>query len=68
MTSRFAPSPVKPLLLRITRAGEVAGCGRTKAYEYAANGTWETVETPHGRRVVTESVERWIESLREGQS
>ncbi len=55
----------KKLLLRVMEAGEVAGCGRSMAYELAANGTWETVQTPYGRRVVAESVEKWIQSLRE---
>lgn len=55
---------ITPVLLRKTEAGQLAGCGRTKAYEYAASGVWETVDTPHGQRVVADSVIRWIESLR----
>ena len=53
------------LLLRIHEAGELAGCGRTMSYKLTANGTWETVDTPFGRRVVRESVEKWVEALRE---
>ena len=47
---------IKKLLLRISEAGEIAGCGRSKAFELAANGEWETVETPYGRRVVRDSL------------
>ncbi len=53
------------MLLRFTEAGQMAGCGRTKAFEYGANGEWEVVDTPHGRRVVAESVEKWIERQRQ---
>jgi hypothetical protein len=56
---------LKKLLYRIPEAGEVGGCGRSTAYEIAASGEWETIDTPYGRRVVAESLERWIEEKRQ---
>ena len=55
---------VKKLLLRITEAGDMAGCGRSTAFEMVAKGEWEAVDTPYGRRVVATSVEEWIERRR----
>lgn len=55
------------LLLRIAEAGEIAGCGRSTAFEMVAKGEWETVDTPYGRRVVAESLEQWIEEKRAGK-
>lgn len=57
----------KKLLVRIGEAGEIAGCGRSKAFEMVAKGEWETVDTPYGRRVVVASVEEWIERMRVGK-
>jgi excisionase family DNA binding protein len=54
-----------PALLRISEAAQLAGCGRTTAYELAASGEWPTVETPYGRRVVTAGLLKWIEKLQE---
>ena len=56
--------PVTPVLLRITEAGQIAACGRSKAYELAASGAWPTVQTPYGRRVVLAGLLEWLESLR----
>jgi hypothetical protein len=52
------------LLLRITEAGALVGAGRSKSYELAANGEWEVVNTPYGRRVVAESLEKWVQKRR----
>ena len=56
---------LKKLLYRIPEAAELAGCGRSKGYEMAASGVWETIDTGYGRRVVAESLERWIEEKRQ---
>ena len=48
-------------LLRISEAAIVAGCSRSTAYVLAANGTWPVIETPYGRRVVAEGLDKWIE-------
>ena len=58
--------PMK-LLYRIPEAGEVAGCGRSVAFELARNGEWETVDTPYGRRVLAASLEAWVERLAAGR-
>lgn len=53
-------SKTDKLLLRIPEAGEIVGCGKSKAYELAANGEWQTVSTPFGRRVVRAALEEWV--------
>lgn len=56
-------SPLPPLLLRIGEAAELAGCGRSTAYELAASGEWPTVETPYGRRVTYAGLAAWLDKL-----
>jgi len=56
-----------PALLRISEAAQIAGCGRSKAYELSASGAWPTVETPYGRRVVYAGLLEWLERLQEGR-
>jgi hypothetical protein len=55
-----------PVLIRLwPDACNIAACGRSKGYEYAASGAWPTVMTPHGRRVVLAGLLEWIERLKE---
>lgn len=55
----------RPALLRVTEAAAIAGCGRTVAYEMVRRGVWPTVNTPYGRRILSDGLLVWIESLKE---
>ena len=55
---------MEKLLLKLEEAGDLMGCGRSKAFDMVKRGEWETVETPYGRRVVAASLDAWIERLR----
>ena len=47
------------LFLRISEAAEVAGIGRSKAYELVANGEWPSVHIGRSVRVPAEGLREW---------
>ena len=67
MITRLERPAMTPVLVRITEAGQIAACGRSKAYELAASGAWPTVETPYGRRVVLAGLLEWLDKLQDMQ-
>lgn len=54
------------LLLTVEEAAERLSLGRTKVYELIAAGDLETVCVGRSRRVPTEAVVQFVETLREG--
>lgn len=57
-----------PRLLTYAEAAKTYGMSKRQVDRFCADGTWETVritESPRSRRVVVESVERWLEERRE---
>lgn len=51
------------LLLRIAEAAELAGIGRSKAYELARSGEWPVVHIGRCLRVPADGLRMWVQRL-----
>ncbi len=54
---------VEPRLLRVSEAAKIAGVCKSRAYEYAADGTWPTVRLGRSVRIPRRGLERWLNDL-----
>lgn len=55
---------IVPEWLTVREVQALLAIGRTKAYELAASGTWETIEVGRALRISRESLRRWIDKRR----
>lgn len=56
---------MKTRLLRVTEAAQMAGIGRTMAYEFAMSGAWPSVKIGRALRIPLTGLEEWIEAREE---
>ncbi len=49
-------------LLRINEAAQLAGVGRTAAYDYVMTGTWPSLKLGRSLRVPRSGLMAWIET------
>ena len=54
---------LEPRLLRVSEAAKIAGVCKSRAYEFAANGTWHTVRLGRSVRIPRRGLERWLDEL-----
>ena len=54
----------KPLLVRVSQAGEILGVGRSTVYELIARGEIETVHIGRCCRVPVAALDEYVERLR----
>lgn len=57
------PMELEPRLLRVAEAAKIAGVCKSRAYEYAANGTWPSVRLGSSVRIPRRGLERWLDDL-----
>lgn len=51
---------IETQLLRVTEAAEMAGIGRTLAYEFVWGGEWPSVKIGRALRVPRTGLQKWI--------
>lgn len=53
---------ILPRLLRVSEAAQIAGVGKSLAYEFVNDGTWPSVRLNGGRsiRIPRRGLEAWI--------
>lgn len=56
---------IQPALLRVSEACKIAAVGRSRGYEFVANGTWPSVRIGKSVRVPVEGLQAWLASLDE---
>jgi len=54
---------LEPRLLRVKEAATIAGVCVSRAYEYAANGTWPVVRLGKSVRIPRRGLEVWLSDL-----
>ncbi len=59
ITGFESPMQAERIFLRISEAAEIAGIGRSKAYELVAKGEWPSVHIGRSARVPAEGLQEW---------
>ncbi len=53
---------MEELLLTVSEAGKATKVGRSKAYEFATNGTWPVVRIGRSIRIPADGLRAWVEA------